>query len=261
MKPCSERLSRALVSAGSPPQSRSCHGGHVHERNLWVGAALVAFLIAAAQSAPSAMAATVPFTEDFSSDSANWRDAAGVNPLGWVSTGGPDGGAFARGTFSFASSGVQDTPAVFRGQSSFGSSGGAFVGDWLGGGVTEFRALVRHDAPTDLTFFGRFASPFNFPAMVAVFPSVVSPHEWTPISVLLAPSNFIAEGPSTFNGVFGNVGNVQLGVLAGPLAGSPGTVTFDLDKVRIVPEPATLSLLVLGSWLALRRRERRSGGP
>ena len=247
-----------MVHREDSRRSRSFLGDRLIGPPTHLGAAVVAILIVFAAPSPFASAATVPFTEDFSTDSANWRDAAGVNPLGWVSTGGPDGGAFARGTFSFASSGVQDTPAVFRGQSSNGSSGGAFAGDWLGGGVTEFRAMVRHDASTDLTFFGRFASPFNFPAMVAVFPTVVPPNEWTPVSVLLAPSNFIAEGPSTFNGVFGNVGNVQLGVLAGPLAGSPGTVTFDLDKVRIVPEPATLGLLAMGSWVALRRRDRRS---
>ena len=44
--------------------------------------------------AGNGLATVVPFTEDFSNDAANWFHADGLNPVNWVATGGPDGGAY-----------------------------------------------------------------------------------------------------------------------------------------------------------------------
>lgn len=206
--------------------------------------------------AARANAVTVPFTEDFAAGSANWRDNASVNPLTWQSTGGPDGGGFARTTFNFQTSTPQGTPALFRAQQEFGSSGGAFFGDWIADGVTEVQAQVRHDADRNLTYFGRFASPFGFPAMAGVVQASVPPNEWILITLPITASSLIAEGPSTFDGVFTDVGRLQFGVAAGSLAGVNRVVTLDIDKVSVVPEPATIVLLGVGAWAAMRRTRR-----
>jgi len=206
----------------------------------------------------TAQALTVPFVEEFTANSANWFDSGSVNAMTWHSTGGPDAGSYASTTFNFVHSSVADTPAVYRGQKNLGSSGEAFAGDWLTGGVTEFRAFVRHDANTDLTFFARFANPNNFPAMVAVAGGPVPSATWTELVIPITPGpGFIPEGPSTFSAVFGNLGNVQLGVFAEPLAGVDGTINFDLDKVTIVPEPASLALLAVGTLALARTRQSR----
>ena len=204
-------------------------------------------------------ATTVPFTEEFASSSSNWYNAAGTAPLGHQTTGGPDGSGFAAGTFNFANSTAGNSTVLFRGQDEFGSSGGAFIGNWIADGVTGFSAWVRHNAPTPLTFFTRFSSPFNFPGAVAVNFAPVFPNAWTQITIPIDPSNpqFVTFEGTDFNTVFGNVGHVQLGVsVPEALAGQDATYAFDLDKVTIVPEPASLALLGLGACSMIFRRSK-----
>lgn len=209
----------------------------------------------------AAGAAVVPFTEDFTSDSANWRDATGGAPLGWSSAGGPDGGSFASGTFNFVASVEEDTPVLLRAQGEFGSSGGAFIGNWITEGVTEFSAFVKHDAAVPLIFFTRFSSLLNFPGATAIVFAPVAPNTWTEITFAidtLKPTQFVSFEGTDFGTVFSNIGNVQIGIsVPAALAGLDQTFTFDVDKATIVPEPATAGLLAIGLCAGAVRRRRR----
>ena len=82
------------------------------------------------------------------------------------------------------------------------------------------------------------------------------PETWTEITIPINPANpqFISYEFGDFNTIFHSVGRIQLGVsVPAELAGSTTPVTFDLDQVTIVPEPAALGLMLIGAGL-LRRR-------
>lgn len=210
--------------------------------------------------AVAASAVTVPYTEDFPTGDANWRKANNTAP-DYVATGGPSGAgdAYISSLHALASSTTAQT--IFRGQDNFNSSGDAFVGDWITGGVTQFSFWIRHNAAVDLTVGTRFATPDNFPGFGALStPTTVPPNQWTQITFAIDPTNpaLQPEGPVSFATVFGNLGNLQILADRGSLA--VGTqVTFDLDKVNIVPEPAGLAIAAAGGALlivAVRRRRR-----
>jgi len=207
----------------------------------------------------AANAAVVPFTEAFSADSANWGDSASA-PLAWSATGGVDNG-FASGMFSFQNAQANADLIMLRSSAAMGSSGGALFGNWIADDLSGFSAYVRHDAGVPLTFFVRFADPANFPGAVGIIPVPVPSGEWTQINVPLPnPSPaLIFEGPFGYSDVFDNIGRVQLGVrVPQALAGTNTNVTFGLDNVSIVPEPATLLLLGAGGLVAMARRRNRS---
>lgn len=218
--------------------------------------------VVAAAVSISAMATEVPFTEDFDNDSANWFNSAGTAPLDFVPSGGPDGGSFAAGTFNFVSSAPNDTPAMFRAQDEFGSSGGAFEGDWITDGVTELSYWVRQDTGVPLTFFTRFAGPANTPGANSINFIPVPSGVWTQITVPIPDPDFIFEGPFTFEDVFSNIGHLQPGIVVpDDLAFLDETFTFGIDKVAIVPEPATCVLLASGVLAGAWRTRRRRRGP
>lgn len=205
----------------------------------------------------SASAATIPFTEAFSADAANWRNSGGAANATWTNPGGADGGGYISETFSFANSLAGDTPVLLRAQSSYNSSGNNFWGNWVSEGVTEYHMSVRSHASVPVNFFARFAPTAGFPGAVAVEFNPVLPETWTEVVIPIAPSNpqFISFETSDFNTVFSGIGRIQVGVsVPGALAGSTIPVTFDLDQVRIVPEPASFACLALGALAILRRR-------
>jgi len=213
------------------------------------------------QAVPTTRAATVPFTETFSADAANWRDTTGAASVDWSASGGAGDSAFAHTSFNFVDSAANDTPILFRGQDEFGSSGGAFVGDWVTGGVTGFAASVRQDSGVPLNFFVRFAGPNNFPGANNVFFVPVPSGTWTDLFAPLPNASLIYEGPLTYGQVFGDIGHVQIGVsVPASLAGSDAALQFGLDNVSIVPDPATLGLLAIGGLaIAVRGRRRVRG--
>jgi hypothetical protein len=201
-----------------------------------------------------AAAATVPFTETFNANSANWFDSPGTTPLAWNVFGGPDGSPFASTNLNFVNFAANDTPVLFRAQDEFGSSGGAFVGNWVTDGVNGFSASVRHDAGVPLNFFVRFAGPANFPGANNIFFIPVPSGTWTELTAALPNPNLVYEGPFTYNQVFSNIGHVQIGIsVPQGLAGVDAPFSFDIDNVHIVPEPTSLALLAIGACVIGRR--------
>ncbi|MBI4719155.1 MAG: PEP-CTERM sorting domain-containing protein [Planctomycetes bacterium] len=234
----------------------------VHRTYSGAAACLAAGLFLLAASPLSA--ATVPFTEDFATDHANWfANSAGTAPLVFNAAGGPDGGSFASTTLNFANLTQPGFSApFFRGQENFNSSGGAFLGNWITDGVSTFSLMLRHDAGETLQFFTRIAMPANPPPGGGVLSFVQVPSGvWTPVSLAIDPTNpalQFLEGPG-FGQIFSNVGRIQVGINIPPgLAGADRVVSFALDKVSVVPEPATLALLGAGALVVLRRTRRRS---
>lgn len=226
-----------------------------------VGVWLLGFVV-------SVNAATVPFTEHFAGDAANWRNSDGTQVLTWAPNGGPDGSGYVTGTFNFVNSTAIDTPAIFRAQDEYGSSNLAFVGNWISDGVQSVCAYVRHDTGVPTSFFFRYASPANFPAAVSVLSPPVPSGQWTKVSITIPDPNFIFEGPFTFPQVFGNIGHLQIGVAVPPsLVGVDQVFNFALDQVRIGDDPAcapTVSAMgmlgmagllgLVGAGLVRRRR-------
>jgi hypothetical protein len=216
-------------------------------RSRWTYFALGVFTLQAIASVSPAL--TFPFTENFASSDANWKDNASL-PLSYVATGGADGGGYVSTDFSF--DGLAAGPTLFRGQGNFDSSGDAFVGNWLTAGVGEVRAYVRHDAPVAIDYFVRIATANNFPGLaIELSQSVPAGDAWTLLKFNTSASNplLTVEGPPNFYAsAMGAVGNVQFGVsLPESLTMDATAYTFDLDGVSIaVPEPTTFGLVLVG---------------
>jgi hypothetical protein len=224
----------------------------------------LAALVAAGFSS-AARAVIVPFTEHFVSNAANWYDPPGTAPASWVADGGPDASSYISTIFNFVDQAPgQPIPsnavALFRAQDEFNSSDHAFEGDWIDGGVTDFSFWVRHNAPSAMNFFARFATANNFPAWSGVEFAPIAPNTWTQISFEISfdNPNLFYEGPppspAQFEEVFRNIGHVQVGVFGGSMAGIDHEVTFDLDQPTVAPSPSALALLALSG---LCRRPRR----
>lgn len=197
---------------------------------------LVSFLAAGAIAMPAASATEVPYTETFNAGHADWYDHPGLEPLSWSPDGGPDGSGHVWEVFNFVNSREGEVPAFFRAQDEFNSSGGAFVGNWIGEGVTEFSSFVRHDLPFPVTFYVRFSSPVNFPGAIAIIFQPVMPATWTKLTIAIDPDNpqFVTYEGSDFETVFSDIGHVQIGVqVSRQMEGFNGDFTFQLDDAAI----------------------------
>ncbi len=219
---------------------------------------LLPALVLCALCAPVATGATLPFLEDFALDTAGWRDIDN-GPLTWVSSGGRDGGSYVTTDYLVPDPIPVFGASLFRAQDEFDSSDGNFFGDWIADGVREFSYWIRHNAPTPLQVFVRFASPDNFPGAVGVDFIPVLPNVWTEVIIQINPTSpdLILEG-SPYESVFSNIGHVQIGIIK-PVELIGQTITVDLDKASITPAPGAFGLLVLGG-LCVRRRRRESKG-
>ncbi|MCE2881081.1 MAG: hypothetical protein LW636_01785 [Planctomycetaceae bacterium] len=216
-------------------------------------AASLAFLAATA-----AHAAIVGFTENFTTDSANWRNAGGVTPLTWSAAGGPLGGSFASSTFNLSTTTSGGfPPTVIRAHASYPSSGGAYVGNWITEGATGVVFQFRHNLPEAVFVTGRFASPQNFPGASVLSSAAVQAGVWTTVSFNLTEgsNDIISLGGSTYAAIFSNIGNMQFGFNVSPtLAGQNIDGTFDIANFQIVPAPGALALIALAGLVTRRRR-------
>lgn len=219
--------------------------------------------VVAAGVVSGASAQIVGFVEDFNADAAAWRNFNSASILEWISTGGPDGTAFARSNYNLTAASGGFPPVVIRAQSSFTppSSGGAYVGNWIDAGVTGVRFSFRHDLPEAISLTGRFATPLNNPGAATQTSFTVAPNVWTEIFYDLTEGSpdIISYGSGNHLSVFSNIGNIQLGfnVPAG-YAGQNIDVRFDIDNFTIVPAPGTLAMLgIAGLGLGRGGRRRR----
>lgn len=216
--------------------------------------------------AGSAWGVTVPYTEDFDLNNANWVSNASATFLTHSAAGGPDGGAYASATFNFQSSTAGSSTVLKRANptTTMGpASGGNFIGNWITSGVKEFRAQVRHNAPEPVSYFARFADTAGFPGAIAVKIAPVLPNIWTEMFFSIHPGspNFVSFEGFSFADVFDNIGRVQIGIsVPAALAGVNQVYTFDVDKVSIVntPEPSSLVMGGLALVALLSRRQIRS---
>ena len=122
--------------------------------------------------------AVTSFTETFDNDNASWGDP----------TGSPGGAGHDAGGFITTSGALADLGqgVLFRGNGSSGASGAAFSGNWIADGVSQFSVDVRHNSQVPLSFFARFASPFNFPGATAVRFQPVLANQWTTLTFNIA---------------------------------------------------------------------------
>ncbi len=209
--------------------------------------------------------AVTNFTETFNTNASGWLAGTNSAPT-YNATGGVGNSGYISYTTTFTSGtsggfGAPPLQILLRGNNAANASGDAFVGNWLTSGVDSLSAVVRHNYSSALNFYARLDAGGGAAAsLTSDVLYAVEPNTWTKVTIPIVNSNppFSSFGAGTFNGVFSNVQNVQLGYYV------PASTTFtdfriDLDNVSVsVPEPASLGMigLALGSLLALRPQRR-----
>jgi hypothetical protein len=181
-----------------------------------------------------------------------------------VASGGTGNSPYVTTDFAFTTATLPQVP-MFRGHNEYDASGDAFVGNWLAGNVGRLTGYVRHNAPQSLDYFVRLATSANSPAVSFTLADPVPANEWTRLDFDISFDNPLRqnEGPPTmtfYNNVLSQVGNVQVGVLVPmALATDPTAYRFDLDRVSIVPEPASIVFALgnLAACLIWRRKHHR----
>ena len=243
-------------------------------RGMAAGMASVAF--AAWVTVAAAAPLTVPYTETFSVDAANWRISSSGTLAAWNPSGGPTGGTFISRigsgpdiNFGSGTSG----PILFRGQDGFNSSDDRFVGDWLAGGVGTFSVDVFHTHSAALLFQVRLASPDNSPGASSVDVSV-GPNVWTKLTVPIVDSSTVFQtygspqsppNAAEFTAIFSDIGNIQIGLASGQVGtggGLTASATFGLanPSITAVPEPGTWAALGAAAIVTAAVRLRRMRG-
>jgi len=207
----------------------------------------------------------VPFTEDFPSGASNWLNGASQAPT-WSATGGVGDSAYISYTApDFTSGSSSPFPPfpppfqlMFRANSSANASGGAFVGDWLAGGVTSLSVTVRHNYDSTLHLYARLAATGGAGASLAFNDAfALAPNAWTTINIPIVESDppFVGYGSGTFSSTFSNIQILQFGLYLPANTEFTG-LRMDVASASIVPEPGTVGLVVFGlvGLVLLQRR-------
>lgn len=223
-----------------------------------------------------AQSLTVPYTEAFATDAANWAIVPdGTQLATWNNTGGPSNSTFISRAGSGPDTGFgqfTSGPILFRGQDAFDSSGDRFVGDWITGGVGSFSVDVFHDHTASLLFQVRLANPANSPGASSVDVSV-SPGAWTTLTVPIVDSAVAFQtygqlgnppDASAFSQIFSSIGNIQIGLAPGQVGstGLASSVTLGMasPSIAAVPEPGTWAVIGAAALAAGVFRLRRGRG-
>jgi len=240
---------------------------------------LAACLVAISWAAVcQAQSLTVPYTEAFATDAADWAVSPdGTQLATWNATGGPAGGTFISRAGSGPDTGFGQFvsgPILFRGQDAFDSSNDRFVGDWITGGVGTFSVDVFHDHTASLLFQVRLANPANSPGASSIDVSV-SPGTWTTLTVPLVDSAAVFQtygqlgnppDATAFSQIFSSIGNIQIGLAPGQVGstGLASSVTLGMasPSISAVPEPGVWAVVGAAAAAAgvaqVRRRRGRN---
>ncbi len=215
-------------------------------------------LAALACTGSALQAVTVPYTENFPLNNANWKQNGQTTFAAFNANGGPDGSSYISSSFNFVGNLEDDGPVLHRANLSDSASSGNFFGNWIAADGKKFSAYVRHNATAPLEYFVRFTGASAFPGVIAFQPLTVQPNTWTLIEFDVSPTStdFTFEAGS-YAGIFSNVSRIQFGAsVPAALAGIDQDFRFDLDQVTVnIPEPASLALgaLVLVGVIVRRR--------
>ncbi|MEM9177730.1 MAG: hypothetical protein AAGC67_21170 [Myxococcota bacterium] len=211
---------------------RSIEVNRARPSRLFAGA-----LALLALAAPPAWAVSA-FTERFDAGNAGWLDgdrdpvrhhaSGGRAGAGYVSFEAP---AFDSGSGTFG----DPLKLMFRGNASAAASGGAFVGDWIEGGVRALRVTVRHNHASALRLYVRIAGSFGAGASLSNHPRfAIEPDVWTTVTIPIEDGDppFVSYGTSRFPAVFERIKTVQIGLYLPGKTGFDG-LRMDLDEVAI----------------------------
>lgn len=186
------------------------------------------------------------FRETFEEDAAGWL-GGDRGALVHHAVGGADGSgyvSFETEAFNSGTGGFGDPlKLMFRGNESADASGGAFVGDWLKGGIESFRVTIRHDHAAPLNLFVRLAGSFGAGASLANASRYsIPPNAWKTITIRIddADPPFVSYGTSRFTGVFSRIKTIQIGFYL-PEKADFSALRMDLDEVAIVAAPPPFS--------------------